>query len=203
MANNYTDFRVSIIAARRLFSMMDQPPAVVDRLQGATSAGVEPSHPFPQRPLRVRRGRRGLEPAEEGLRRLLARHRAGPARGPGGPQRHGQVHGREPAAAPVGSPDRRDPDRQQAAEGFLPGGAAEVLRRGVPARVHLQRDDPRQHPAGPPRRHPGGGRGGGPRRRALRTGSPRCRRATTRPAASAAASCRAASGSAWPLPAPS
>ena len=27
LANNYTDFRVSIIAARRLFSMMDQPPA--------------------------------------------------------------------------------------------------------------------------------------------------------------------------------
>ncbi len=46
MANNYTDFRVSIIAARRLFSMMDQPPAVVDRLQGATSAGVEPSIHF-------------------------------------------------------------------------------------------------------------------------------------------------------------
>jgi ATP-binding cassette subfamily B protein len=30
MANNYTDFRVSMIAARRLFSMMDQPPAVTD-----------------------------------------------------------------------------------------------------------------------------------------------------------------------------
>ena len=28
LANNYTDFRVSIISARRLFSMMDQPPAV-------------------------------------------------------------------------------------------------------------------------------------------------------------------------------
>ena len=28
LANNFTDYRVSIIAARRLFSMMDQPPAV-------------------------------------------------------------------------------------------------------------------------------------------------------------------------------
>lgn len=30
LANNYTDFRVSLISARRLFSMMDQPPAVQD-----------------------------------------------------------------------------------------------------------------------------------------------------------------------------
>ena len=30
LANNYTDFRVSIYAARRLFGMMDQPPAVED-----------------------------------------------------------------------------------------------------------------------------------------------------------------------------
>ena len=28
LANNYTDYRVSLIAARRLFSLMDQPPAV-------------------------------------------------------------------------------------------------------------------------------------------------------------------------------
>jgi len=46
MANNYTDFRVSMIAARRLFGMMDQPPAVVDREQGAVMAGVEPSIHF-------------------------------------------------------------------------------------------------------------------------------------------------------------
>jgi ABC-type multidrug transport system fused ATPase/permease subunit len=46
MANNYTDFRVSLIAARRLFSMMDQPPAVVDRPAGAVMAGVEPSIHF-------------------------------------------------------------------------------------------------------------------------------------------------------------
>ncbi|MGI9232143.1 MAG: ABC transporter ATP-binding protein [Woeseiaceae bacterium] len=30
LANNYTDFRVSIIAARRLFTMMDAPPAVTE-----------------------------------------------------------------------------------------------------------------------------------------------------------------------------
>ena len=30
LANNFTDYRVSIIAARRLFSMMDQPPAVTE-----------------------------------------------------------------------------------------------------------------------------------------------------------------------------
>ncbi|MEZ5564637.1 MAG: ABC transporter ATP-binding protein [Gammaproteobacteria bacterium] len=41
MANNYTDFRVSMIAAKRLFSMMDQPPAVTDREHGATRVGVE------------------------------------------------------------------------------------------------------------------------------------------------------------------
>ncbi|MDH4022705.1 MAG: ABC transporter ATP-binding protein/permease [Gammaproteobacteria bacterium] len=46
MANNYTDFRVSMIAARRLFAMMDQPPAVVDREQGAVTAGVEASIHF-------------------------------------------------------------------------------------------------------------------------------------------------------------
>ncbi len=37
LANNYTDFRVSIIAARRLFAMMDQPPAVDDN--GKTAVG--------------------------------------------------------------------------------------------------------------------------------------------------------------------
>jgi len=45
LANNYTDFRVAIIAARRLFSMMDQPPAVTEapgRTAQATRK-VEPS----------------------------------------------------------------------------------------------------------------------------------------------------------------
>jgi ATP-binding cassette subfamily C protein CydC len=46
MANNYTDFRVSMIAARRLFSMMDQAPAVADRERGAAVTGVEPSIHF-------------------------------------------------------------------------------------------------------------------------------------------------------------
>jgi len=45
LANNYTDFRVSIIAARRLFSMMDQPPAVRDN-PAAKAAAVEPSLHF-------------------------------------------------------------------------------------------------------------------------------------------------------------
>jgi ATP-binding cassette subfamily B protein len=44
-ANNYTDFRVSIIAARRLFGMMDQPPAVSDTGKAAAVA-VEPSLHF-------------------------------------------------------------------------------------------------------------------------------------------------------------
>lgn len=38
LANNYTDFRVSIIAARRLFSMMDQPPAVRESPDAAPGA---------------------------------------------------------------------------------------------------------------------------------------------------------------------
>jgi ABC-type multidrug transport system fused ATPase/permease subunit len=44
-ANNYTDFRVAMIAARRLFSMMDQPPAVQDRGKAAATT-VEPSLHF-------------------------------------------------------------------------------------------------------------------------------------------------------------
>lgn len=46
MANNYTDFRVSLIAARRLFAMMDQPPAVEDTASPATAGHVEPSLHF-------------------------------------------------------------------------------------------------------------------------------------------------------------
>ena len=40
LANNYTDFRVSIIAARRLFSMMDKPPAVRESA-GAAAGGAK------------------------------------------------------------------------------------------------------------------------------------------------------------------
>ena len=46
LANNYTDFRVSIIAARRLFSMMDQPPAVRESANAAATATKSPSLHF-------------------------------------------------------------------------------------------------------------------------------------------------------------
>jgi ABC-type multidrug transport system fused ATPase/permease subunit len=45
LANNYTDFRVSIISARRLFEMMDQAPAVQD-LAKESPASVESSLQF-------------------------------------------------------------------------------------------------------------------------------------------------------------
>ncbi len=43
LANNYTDFRVAMIAARRLFSMMDQPPAVQDVATQPVLDDIEPS----------------------------------------------------------------------------------------------------------------------------------------------------------------
>ncbi len=46
LANNYTDFRVSIIAARRLFSMMDQPPAVRESAIAAAAVTRSPSLHF-------------------------------------------------------------------------------------------------------------------------------------------------------------
>lgn len=46
MANNYTDFRVSLFAARRLFAMMDQPPAVEDRGSRSADTTVEASLHF-------------------------------------------------------------------------------------------------------------------------------------------------------------
>jgi ATP-binding cassette subfamily C protein CydC len=46
LANNYTDFRVSIIAARRLFSMMDQPPAVTETATKPLAETVESSLTF-------------------------------------------------------------------------------------------------------------------------------------------------------------
>lgn len=45
-ANNYTDFRVSLIAARRLFGMMDQPPAVQDTAGEPVAAKLDPSLHF-------------------------------------------------------------------------------------------------------------------------------------------------------------
>ncbi len=44
LANNYTDFRVAIIAARRLFSMMDQPPAVEDTATATVKADEASIH---------------------------------------------------------------------------------------------------------------------------------------------------------------
>lgn len=46
LANNYTDFRVSIISARRLFSMMDQPPAVRESGKAGDAATRSPSLHF-------------------------------------------------------------------------------------------------------------------------------------------------------------
>jgi ATP-binding cassette subfamily B protein len=46
LANNYTDFRVSLIAARRLFAMMDQPPAVHDTAIAPLAETVEASLHF-------------------------------------------------------------------------------------------------------------------------------------------------------------
>ncbi len=44
LANNYTDFRVAIIAARRLFSMMDQAPAVQDTATATVKADEASIH---------------------------------------------------------------------------------------------------------------------------------------------------------------
>jgi len=46
VANNYTDFRVSLIAARRLFAMMDQPPAVTETATKPITDTIEPSLHF-------------------------------------------------------------------------------------------------------------------------------------------------------------
>jgi len=46
LANNYTDFRVAMFAARRLFSMMEQEPAVTDTAAGSVAEKVEPSIRF-------------------------------------------------------------------------------------------------------------------------------------------------------------
>jgi len=46
LANNYTDFRVAIYAARRLFSMMEQDPAVTETAAGPVTETVQPSIHF-------------------------------------------------------------------------------------------------------------------------------------------------------------
>ena len=46
LANNFTDYRVSIIAARRLFSMMDADPAVEDTATAPVTGDIESSLHF-------------------------------------------------------------------------------------------------------------------------------------------------------------
>lgn len=46
LANNYTDFRVAMYAARRLFSMMEQDPTVMETAAGPVTDKVEPSIHF-------------------------------------------------------------------------------------------------------------------------------------------------------------
>lgn len=46
LANNFTDYRVSLIAARRLFAMMDQPPAVQDSPDATVTAASSSSLHF-------------------------------------------------------------------------------------------------------------------------------------------------------------
>jgi len=46
LANNYTDFRVAIYAARRLFSMMEQDPAVTETATGPVTGKIEYSIHF-------------------------------------------------------------------------------------------------------------------------------------------------------------
>ncbi|MCH9695348.1 MAG: ABC transporter ATP-binding protein/permease [Gammaproteobacteria bacterium] len=46
LANNYTDFRVSIIAARRLFAMMDAKPAVEETAAGPVAGCITPTIKF-------------------------------------------------------------------------------------------------------------------------------------------------------------
>jgi len=46
LANNFTDYRVALISARRLFSMMDQPPAVKDIEKSKVSSDIDSSIVF-------------------------------------------------------------------------------------------------------------------------------------------------------------
>ncbi|WP_101757814.1 ABC transporter ATP-binding protein [Oceanicoccus sp. KOV_DT_Chl] len=46
LANNFTDYRVAIIAARRLFAMMDETPAVVDSATASVPGPVESTLQF-------------------------------------------------------------------------------------------------------------------------------------------------------------
>lgn len=46
LANNFTDYRVAMISARRLFAMMDETPAVLDTATGPISSKVESTISF-------------------------------------------------------------------------------------------------------------------------------------------------------------
>ncbi|ARN73323.1 ABC transporter ATP-binding protein [Oceanicoccus sagamiensis] len=46
LANNFTDYRVSLIAARRLFAMMDETPAVQDTAKGPVAGPVDSAISF-------------------------------------------------------------------------------------------------------------------------------------------------------------
>jgi ATP-binding cassette subfamily B protein len=46
LANNYTDFRVAMISARRLFGMMDERPAVTETATGPVTGEITPSLHF-------------------------------------------------------------------------------------------------------------------------------------------------------------
>ena len=46
LANNFTDYRVSLISARRLFSMMDEEPAVVDTAKSSVQGKVDSAITF-------------------------------------------------------------------------------------------------------------------------------------------------------------
>lgn len=110
MANNYTDFRVSLIAARRLFAMMDQSPAVHETAKSAVTGQVEPS-------LHFRNVHFEYDADDVSWSRQkkvfdgFTLDAEGQACRTGRAQRHRQVHGREPAAPVVGSAIRPDPDR--------------------------------------------------------------------------------------------
>ncbi len=46
LANNFTDYRVALIAARRLFAMMDEAPAVVDTAKGPVAGPIDSAVSF-------------------------------------------------------------------------------------------------------------------------------------------------------------
>ena len=164
LANNYTDFRVSIIAARRLFAMMDEPPAVRESPDAASRAVETSSLHFRDVTFEYDSGdagwRRGSKVLEDfSLDIGAGRHVA--LVGPSGTGkstlihlllRHWDVQG-----GGISLGDR-------AAFLVFPAGAAGAVRGCFAAQLHLQRNGPRQHPVRPSRRLGGGDGSGGARR---------------------------------------